>query len=618
MSTDSDYTLYQGIEHLEHVATASSVCFDVETLQLQPELGKLRLLQLGSKVRKCVVVIDLFELDEAGFEKLRLFFTNGERFWFAHNAVFDLAWLQEYDIHPRGRIGDSMLASKLISNGISSTIRHGLQHVVHRYLKDAEGRPIVLPKDQQLSDWSTPVLQQEQIFYAARDVIALAELENPLLERIAKNRLTDAYAVECNTLRPLAQVWRCGLPWNPEELEQRLQDYSHDIEQLGNEFILKLDANLPPEDKLPRDEDGSLNLRPKATGYVRDGTKKQAGFNIGSPKQLLEKLTALLGHVPTDSDGKPSASRAALRGYAADSEIIQLYLTWKKAEKRRQMIVSIQQKLDSANVTKASYMQLGADTGRMSCIKPNLQQVPREPEFRACVQAPDGWSIIDADYSQLELRLAAAVANDKRMIAAYQEGEDVHQITADMVGCSRQQAKACNFGFLFGGGAQGLRSYAGSQGLVISLEEAADFKKRWHEAYPGIARWQQQAADLATETENNKWAEVRIPGTGLRRYLPGDLNRLTVRCNTPIQGAGSACLKFALIKLWPLVHAAGEDVVKIAAVVHDEILLLCRDEVASTWAALLKEKMEQAGQIFMADVPCIAEAHVGKTWAEVH
>ena len=68
MSTDSDYTLYQGIEHLEHVATASSVCFDVETLQLQPELGKLRLLQLGSKVRKCVVVIDLFELDEAGFE----------------------------------------------------------------------------------------------------------------------------------------------------------------------------------------------------------------------------------------------------------------------------------------------------------------------------------------------------------------------------------------------------------------------------------------------------------------------------------------------------------------------------------------------------------------------
>ena len=93
---------------------------------------------------------------------------------------------------------------------------------------------------------------------------------------------------------------------------------------------------------------------------------------------------------------------------------------------------------------------------------------------------------------------------------------------------------------------------------------------------------------------------------------------MTVRCNTPIQGAGAACLKLSLSKLWPLVKDAGEDVVKIAAVIHDEIILLVKTEMAPTWAALLKAKMEEAGQKLMGEVPCVAEANIGTTWSEVH
>ena len=93
----------------------------------------------------------------------------------------------------------------------------------------------------------------------------------------------------------MAQMWRTGLPWNAENLQQRKVDYEHDIKGLAKDFVLQLDAAMPEEHKLPRDEDGSFNLRSKDQGKVRDGTKKYAGFNINSPKQLVEKLTVLLG-----------------------------------------------------------------------------------------------------------------------------------------------------------------------------------------------------------------------------------------------------------------------------------------------------------------------------------
>ena len=129
------------------------------------------------------------------------------------------------------------------------------------------------------------------------------------------------------------------------------------------------------------------------------------------------------GEPPRDANGKPSASRQALRSYAADHEVIQIYLEWKRCEKRRQMIESIQEKMDDIGFVRASYMQLGAGQGRMSCIKPNNQQIPRDKQFRSCVEAPEGWALVDADFAQMELRLAAAVAKDERMIAAFQAGK---------------------------------------------------------------------------------------------------------------------------------------------------------------------------------------------------
>ena len=272
-------------------------------------------------------------------------------------------------------------------------------------------------------------------------------------------------------------------------------------------------------------------------------------------------------------------------------------------------------------------MQLGADTGRLSCRNPNLQQVPRDKGFRAAAEAPEGWSFVVCDFGQMELRLAAALSGDARMIRAFQDGEDLHTITAaaiygDVVEDAaemkqrRQVAKSANFGLLFGSGAKGLRNYAGAMGITMGIEDADVIRSKFRHTYAGIADWQNANAREADRTYGDKWAEVRIPVSGMRRFLPGELNRLTTRCNTPVQGAGAAVLKVALSNLWGLMQRGKDPDVRLAAVVHDEVVLLVRDGKEDVWCKQLSEAMETAEALWLGEIPPLAEGSCGKTWAD--
>jgi DNA polymerase I len=603
----------QGIEHLHTLFNATTVAFDCETTGLQPVYGGLRLLQLAA-LDRMPVVIDCWDLEDHHWQDLEEFFSL-KRYWLAHNAVFDLGWLQEHEIYPEGEVLCTMLASRILTNGLPN-LKHGLQHVVKRYLK------LEISKEEQKSDW-TGDLTLSQLDYAAYDVELLTQLDGPINQRMAEGNLHKAWFLECKALPTMAQLWRTGMPFQRDELEHLHQDLAADNERLGEAFIDTLDEALPEGKKLPRDPDGTFNLRSKPEGSVREGTKKQAGFNLNSPKQLLDVFTTLIGAVPVDNTGKPSASRAALREYVGDHRVVAEYLAWKRVEKRRQMVEALLKHLGSTGFIKASYMQLGADTGRMSCIGPNLQQIPRDSRFRACVKAPAGWKLVVADYAQMELRLAAAEAEDPLMIRAFQDGLDLHTVTAMQIyGVSedevtkemRQISKSANFGLLYGSGARGLRNYAAGMGVQMDLAEAGEIRAKFHAVYTGISRWQRENAAQANRHRSD--AAIRIRNSGLRRILPGDYNSLTVRSNTPIQGAGAAVLKRTLGKLWPLLKADGEEVVRISGVVHDEVILLVREEHADVWCHQLAAVMQDAEAEWLGPVPPLAEAKAADSWVD--
>ena len=602
-----------GIEHLHTMFNATTVACDCETTGLQPVFGGLRLLQLAA-LDRTPVVIDCWDLSDEDWVDLEEFFSV-KRYWIAHNAVFDLGWLQEHELHPEGQVLCTMLASRILTNGLPN-LKHGLQHVVKRYLK------LDISKEEQKSDWSGD-LTPSQLEYAAYDVYLLTQLDGHINQRMAEGNLHKAWFLECAALPTMAQLWRTGLPFDKQALEELHEDLAKDHVRLGDAFIETLDAALPARKKLPRDPDGTFNLRSKPEGSVRAGTKMEAGFNLNSPKQLLAIFTTLLDRQPVDNNGKPSASRAALREYAGDHKVVAEYLAWKRVEKRRQMVEALLKHLGSNGFIKASYMQLGADTGRMSCIGPNLQQIPRDSRFRACVKAPDGWKLVVADYAQMELRLAAWEAQDELMIQAFQQGLDLHTVTAmqiygvpedEVTKDMRQVSKSANFGLLYGSGARGLRNYAAGMGIQMDLLEAGEIRSKFHAAYRGISRWQRENAAQANLNRAN--AAIRIRNSGLRRFLPGDYNSLTVRSNTPIQGAGAAVLKRTLGKLWPLLKADGEEIVRIAGVVHDEVILFVREEHADVWCEQLAAIMQDAEAEWLGDVPPLAEAKAADSWVD--
>ena len=602
-----------GLEYLHTLQNATTVAFDCETTGLQPKFGGLRLLQLAA-LDRLPVVIDCWALEDHHWVELEEFFAT-KRYWVAHNAVFDLGWLQEHELYPEGEVLCTMLASRILTNGMPN-VKHGLQHVVKRYLKEE------ISKEEQRSDWSAE-LTDSQLLYAAKDVQLLVDLDGPINQRMAEANLHHAWFLECTALPAMAQIWRTGLPFDRKSLQALQGDLTVEHEERGREFLVALDEALPADSKLPRDADGSINTRSKATGSVRAGTKLEAGFNLNSPKQLLDVFTKLLGRKPVDANGKPSASRQALREYAGDHPVVAEYLAWKRVEKRRQMVEALIKHLGADGFIRASYMQLGADTGRMSCISPNLQQIPRDSRFRACVRPPKGWRLVVADYAQMELRLAAAEAEDALMIQAFQQGMDLHTLTAmqiygvdehEVTKEQRQVAKSANFGLLYGSGARGLRNYAAGMGIQMDLAEAAEVREKFHAAYAGISRWQRKNALAADACKGN--AAIRIRKSQLRRFLPGEHNKLTTRCNTPIQGAGAAVLKRTLGKLWPMLKKESEEVVRLAGVVHDEVILLVREESADKWALQLAKTMEEAEAEWLGVVPALAEAHVGDSWLE--
>ena len=259
------------------------------------------------------------------------------------------------------------------------------------------------------------------------------------------------------------------------------------------------------------------------------------------------------------------------------------------------------------------YGQLVAHSGRMSCCTPNIQQIPRTNSFRECFTAPPGHRLIIADYSQIELRVAAQVSGDERMCGAFQKGEDLHLLTASYIAGKskelvsrqeRQAYKAVNLGFIYGMGAKGLQATAEmSYGIDMSLEDAALFRKRFFDAYRGIARWHRDVMNASSDEGRTL--------TG-RRFMFRKEAGLPERSNLPVQGTAADIIKKALGLLVDRIDSG----TKIVAVVHDEILIESPESRANEAATALKSAMEDAVNGILPEVPTAVEPVISASWAE--
>ena len=347
-------------------------------------------------------------------------------------------------------------------------------------------------------------------------------------------------------------------------------------------------------------------------------------FNLNSPKQLGVALFEKLG-LP--------AKKKTKSGYSTNAEVLEdlkdkhpavsLLLEYRQLAKLKSTYTDgLQNCVAEDGRIHTTFNQTEARTGRISSLEPNLQNIPVRTELgkklREFFIAEDGNALVDADYSQIELRVLASIANDQNMISAFKSGADIHTATAaqvfglpvDMVTpVLRSRAKAVNFGIVYGIGAFSL-----AKDIGVTRKEADNYIKNYLASYPNVALY------MENTIKNAKLNGYVTTLFGRRRYLPelsssnGMLRAFGERVarNAPIQGTAADIIKLAMIKVFDTLKREVPSA-KLILQVHDELIVECDKKDAETVSGILKTEMENAVHL---SVNLIADAHFGKTWLE--
>ncbi len=571
-------------EGLHLIEDCSVLGVDSETTGLDPHKSRMRLLQIAGKDQP-VLLIDLFALSSPEEWDLLENFFRQERLLVFQNARFDLKFLTRYRIFPKGPLFDTMIAAQLLDTSEEKR-SHSLKNLVQRYLGES------LSKEMQQSNWNAPQLTPQQLLYAARDAAILLPLRQALIPKLKEKKLISIAKIEFDCIPSVAAMEYRGIPLHKERFSHLTEELEEERKSTRQELLHKLSTS--PRGKMPGQK--TLFEDPQI-------------INPDSPKQILQAL---------QWQGIPlkNSSRRELEKLAPQFEVLRLLLEYRHAAKAMQAFGKTLERFRHPLTKRLHprYGQLQTPTGRFTCSAPNIQQIPRDIRFRSCFEAPPGRILVMGDYSQIELRVAAEISGDSRMIRAYREGADLHRLTAglllektpeEVLPRERQLAKAVNFGLIYAMGAQGLKSYAeGTFGIPMTEEEARSFRKRFFQSYPGIAAWHEKERVSPSR-------ELRTLGG--RRRIPSPSETLPGRLNTPVQGTAADMLKLALgllyFRLFP-----EEDY--LVGCVHDEILLECPEYRRKEVTAILKETMEEAGAKLLSRVPVEAKVVSGRSWGE--
>ena len=345
-------------------------------------------------------------------------------------------------------------------------------------------------------------------------------------------------------------------------------------------------------------------------------------FNINSPKQLGVILFEKLG-LPHGKKTKTGWSTNAdvLEKLRYDAPIVADVLRYRQYAKLKSTYVDgLMKVIEPDGRVRTSFQMTVTATGRLSSTEPNLQNIPTRTELgsqlRRMFTAPEGCVLVDADYSQIELRLLFNVAADTEMQAAFRSGEDFHTVTASRVFHvepqevtpeMRRRAKAVNFGIVYG-----ISAFSLAQDIGVSVAEAKAYMERYFETYQGV---RQYMTDVVAKAEQDGYVQTLMHR---RRALPelksSNFNMREfgkrVALNMPVQGTAADIMKLAMVRVH---HRLGREGLRARLLmqVHDELIVECPASEREQVERLLTEEMEQAAQL---SVPLIAEAHSGKNW----
>lgn len=510
------------------------------------------------------------------------------------NLKYDQHVFANYGIALNGIAGDAMLASYIIE----SHLGHGLDELSERWLglETITYESLCGKGAKQISFADVAIGQATE--YAAQDADFALRLEAHLRAQMDAKQLEMYEKMELPVAQVLFEMERNGVQIDRAELARQSAE-------LGAE-LMKLEQEA----------------------YAAAGQP----FNLNSPKQLQEILFDKMG-IPTKglkktAKGGISTNEAVLEQLAPDYPLPKIILQNRSLAKLKSTYTDKLPEMISPKDGRVhtTYAQAVAITGRLASNNPNLQNIPiRTAEgrrVRRAFTAPQGSVIVSADYSQIELRIMAHLSGDKTLIAAFQNGEDVHRRTAaEVFGTApenvspeqRRYAKTINFGLIYGMGQYGL-----AKSLGIDNLSAKNFIDRYFARYPGVAEYMQRTKEQAAA---QGFVETLF---GRRLYLPDIRNKNAnaragaerAAINAPMQGTASDLIKRAMIDVsrW----LVSDDLKsKLIMQVHDELVL----EVVETELDFVKEKLPQIMAKVgggLLDVPLVAEVGVGENWEEAH
>jgi DNA polymerase I-like protein with 3'-5' exonuclease and polymerase domains len=573
VSGAQEYLLVQHPADLATVATAldetTLVGIDTETTGLDPRADRVRLLSLT------VDTIDggtfVYLVDCVAVNPSPLWEALAERELVVHNAAFDLAFLSRLGFTPAAPVHDTMILARLLEAGGPHFHRCRLADCCERYLNQP------LDKKAQRSNWAKH-LTADQLRYAARDAHVLVPLYRALLAKVREAGLGPVADIETRALPAFLWLARSGVAFDREAWAA----LTREAEQAVQELAVQLDA-----------------VAPSRTDFLVGTTV----WNWDSPQQVQAAFAAagvLLKSTDDDSlAGVDHPMASLLRTYRAAQRLVTAYgADWSQHAAANGRIY-------------ANWNQLGSVAGRTSGSAPNLQQVPRDPRYRRCFSAPPGRVLIKADYSQLQLRIAAKIAEEPTMLGAYARHEDLHTLTArqltgktEVTKADRQLAKAVNFGLLFGLGAKGLCRYARSQyGLDLSESQTRNYRAAFFRSYAKLATWHRTAGHSSTN-------ECRTLAG--RRRLLDEKTPYTHRLNTPVQGTEADGAKLAMALLWERRDQFPGTFPVLFN--HDEIVVECDIAQVEAVASWLKQCMLDGMAPLIDPVPVEVEVSISRTW----